>query len=203
MKHWSVFPNTNTKIFVSKKLLENLDILYKKVGTRRETVDLENMSANQAIKMCKTLLIYNLSTKEYSNEQINHYLLKLWKIITTHSRKLEDYSLHIGNMRKNNELVARQSVDEMIFVPVFSSGISAEQEFAIQMIKFVTDLYQISPISVSNENIQKVLDNFKSIYYKLFGDEGNKDDVIEALKEIQKVISGRSDENITFKIREE
>jgi len=201
MKHWNVFPNTNTKIFVSKKLLENLDILYKKVGTG--TVNLENMSANQAVKVCKTLLIYDLSTEEYSNEQMNHYLLKLWKIIATHSRKLEDYSLHIGNMRKNNELVARQSVDEMIFVPIFSSGISAEQEFAIQMIKFVTGLYQISPISVSNENIQKVLDNFKSIYYKLFGDEGNKDDVIEALKEIQKVISGRSDENITFKIREE
>jgi len=200
MKHWNVFPNTNTKIFVSKKLLENLDMLYKKVGTG--TVNLENMSANQAIKMCKTLLIYDLSTKEYSNEQRNHYLLKLWKIIATHSRKLEDYSLHIGNMRKNNELVARQSIDEMIFVPIFS-GTSSTQEFATQMIKFVTDLYQINPISVSNENIQKVLDNFKSIYYKLFGDEGNKDEVMEALKEIKKVTSDGWDENITFKIREE
>ena len=200
MKHWNVFPNTNTKIFVSKKLLENLDILYKKVGTG--TVNLENMNANQAIKVCKTLLIYDLSTKEYSNEQMNHYLLKLWKIIATHSRKLEDYSLHIGNMRKNNELVARQSIDEMIFVPIFS-GTSSTQEFATQMIKFVTDLYQINPISISNENIQKVLDNFKSIYYKLFGDEGNEDEVNVALKEIKEVMSKEHNKNITFKIREE
>ena len=202
MKHWSVFPNTNTKIFVSKKLLENLDILYKKVGT--ETINLENMSANQAVKVCKTLLIYDLSTEEYSNEQMNHYLLKLWKIIATHSRRLENYSLHIGNMRKNNELVARQSVDEMIFVPAFLSSITdVRAEFATQMIKFVTDLYQISPINVSNENIQKVLDNFESIYYKLFGDEGNKDEVMEALKEIEKVILDEHNKNITFKIREE
>ena len=206
MRFWSIYPNITTKIFISEKLLNNLNKLWKKVG--REDMDLEHMTSQEAMKLCKTLLMLNdlmpsgKFSEEYTNEELNHYLLKLWKIIATDNVNIRDYSLNIGKMRKNNELVLRKNVDEMIFDKHDRS--KAIVDFSTEMIRFVKNIYQINTIDITIADIEKVLSNFNNIYYKLFGDEGDPDEVLKAMQELkQEILNSKYNENTNFKIKDE